>query len=633
MLRQMREWFRYLKWILLLIIVTFVWWAFATWGGGSAPGRVSGSWAARVNGRAIAIETFQSYARRLDSTYQSLLGEQYAQQRAFIRLGQQAIDGLVEQELLHQEALRQGITATPREVAQAITRDPNLQENGRFIGLERYRNLFAGGRAGVEDYESQVRRQLVIEKFRSLLEDGVTATEAEIEEEFLRRNARTSVEYALIDPARAGARTPPTDLELARFYEDNPARYSRGEGRTGFYVLFSPAELAPSQEVSDADVEAAYERGRATRFNQPEQIRASHILFRIEPGADEAAVARIERQAREVLGRARAGEDFAALARRHSQDSSAAGGGDLNFFGRGQMVPEFEEAAFALPVGGVSDLVRTPYGFHIIRVTDRRAARAIPLEEARESLREEVRLARAREEVLRRSSELSQAARGGGLEAAARSRGLTVRDTGPVREGEALPALAASQPVVARMLQLPAGEVSDPIPTPAGQVVVQVTGSVPPEPRPFAEVRDQVRRDLERDRALAAVREAARGARGASPLRDLARRFRAETKSQTDLARGAPLPGIPSHPEIQRQLASLAPGAVGEPIASDAGIVVLRVVARKEGREELEAQRDAIRDGLVRQRQDRLYRALLKRLRERGRVEINEAVVQSIDQA
>jgi peptidyl-prolyl cis-trans isomerase D len=630
MLQQMREWFRYLKWVLVLIVFTFLWWAFATWGGGAASGRVTEAWAARVNGRGIPVAAFQSYARRLDGTYQSLLGDQYAQQRAMIRIGQQAIDTLVEQELLYQEALRQGITATPQEVAQAITRDPGLQEDGRFIGLERYRRLFPGGRAGLEEYESQVRRQLIIEKFRSLIQDGITASDAEVEEEFLRRHARTSVEYVLVDSARAAGRAAADAQALERYHREHAGRYSRGEGRSGIYVLFSPAELAAAQDVGEADVRAAYERGRATRFNLPEQRRASHILFRIDADAAPDAVARLERRAREVLERARAGEDFAALARRHSQDGSAANGGDLGFFGRGQMVPEFEEAAFSLPVGGLSDLVRTTHGFHIIRVTEAREARAVPYEEAREQVREEVRQVRAREEMLRRASEFAQAARGGRLEAAARSRGLTVRDTGPVREGDALPALAASQAVVARMLQLGPGESSDPIPTPSGQVVVQVTATVPPEPRPLAEVRDRVTRDLERDLALEAVREAVRGP---APLRTLARRFRIEVRTQADLSRGAPLPGIPPAPEIQRQLAELAPGATGEPIATEAGILVLTVKERDDRRDEFAAQRDAIRDGVVRQRQDRIYRAFVKGLRERGRVEINEPLVRSVDQA
>lgn len=313
MLQQMRERFRYLKWLLVIIVFMFIWWAFATWGGGASTRRPSSDWAARVNGREIPIAEFQAYARRLDGTYQSILGEQYAQQRAFLRVGQQAIQALVDQELVYQEALRQGLHASPQEVAETITRDPGLQENGHFIGLKRYRNLFRGNRSSIGEYEDQVRRALVIDKFRSLVEDAVTVSDAGVEEEFLKRNQKATVEYLVADPARIAPKATPSDAEIARYYDEHKERYSTGEGRTGVYVLFSTAAIAAGETVTDADVQAAYDRLRDTRYAERERRRASHILFKIDPGAAPAAVARVETKARGVLRRARAGEDLSLI--------------------------------------------------------------------------------------------------------------------------------------------------------------------------------------------------------------------------------------------------------------------------------------------------------------------------------
>src|SRR6266581_7536421 len=170
MLQQMRDGFRYLKWLLVIIIFMFIWWAFATWGGGASRGRQEAAWAARVNGVAIPLEAFQSAARRMDSMYQSILGEQYAQQRSLIRIGRQTINTLVEQELVYQEALRQGITVAPQEVADAIMRDSNFQDKGLFIGLDRYRRLLEANHLNVEEYEDQERRRLLLDKFRHLIE-------------------------------------------------------------------------------------------------------------------------------------------------------------------------------------------------------------------------------------------------------------------------------------------------------------------------------------------------------------------------------------------------------------------------------------------------------------------------------
>ena len=633
MLQQMREQFRYLKWLLLVIIFMFIWWAFATWGGGATRGRQEIAWAARINGVAIPIETFQSTARQLEERYQSLLGEQYAQQRSMFRIGRQAIDGLVDEELIYQEALRQGISVTPQELIEAITRDPGFQEGGRFIGLERYRNLFRGNRMSVEDYENQVRRGLVIDKFRHLIVDAVSVSDADIDQEFLRRNAKVTVEYVVADPAKAVARTTPPDSDLQRFYEEHKDRYTQREGRTGVYVLFSPSDTAATENVSDEDVAAAYERYKSARYDIGEQRCAAHILVKVADQAAPDAVKKAETKARDVLKRVKRGEDFAALARKYSEDSSAANGGDLGCFPRGQMVKEFEDNAFSLPVGGVSDLVRSRFGFHIIRVKDIRPPHTTSLQEAREALRQELKLERARGEVLKRAADFARAAAGGKLEAVAKSQGLAVQQTGQVRDGDALPGVVASQAVVAGMLALPPGGVSDPIAIPAGQVVAQITGTAPPAARPFQEVRARLLKDVQDERARQAVAEAIRSAGRSGDLKTVARVLKVEVKTQPDLTRGASLPGVPLDPAIERQIDTLAPGTMGDPVTTSAGIVVLRVKERNDHREEFASQKDSIGDDLLRQRQDRLYRALVKRLREAGRVEVNGSLVDSLDRA
>lgn len=633
MLQQMRDRFRYLKWLLVIIIFMFIWWAFATWGGGTSGTRREADWAARVNGVTIPVATLQAYARRLDSTYQSMLGEQYAQQRSLIRIGQQAINTLIEQELTYQEALRQGITVTAQEVVDSIVRDPNFQEKGQFIGKERYRNLFQGNRVSVSEYEDQIRRGLVIDKFRRMIEDGVTVSDAEVEQEFLKRNEKASIEYLVVDPARVPAQSAPAEADLQRHYDGHLDRYTRGEGRTGLFVLFGVSELAATQNVTDEEVTAAYERLKATRFSTGEQRCASHILFKVDNAAAPDAVSKAEKKARDVLKRAKSGEDFAALARRYSEDSTAKAGGDLGCFGRGQMVREFEQAAFALEVDGISDLVRTPYGFHVIKATGSRPPHTTPIEEARDTLRQEIQLDRARTEARRRSADFARAAAGGNLEAVAKSQGLTVQQTGAVREGDALPGLLASQTVVERMRDLAPGQVSDPIPVPSGQVVVQVTGTEPSAPLPFPEARAQVLKDFEEVRARQSVARAVRSAGSPGGLQAAARTLKAELKTQADVTRGSSLPGVPPDPQIEKQITTLPPGTVGDPVTTSAGIVVLRVSERRDHKDELASQRDSISDGLLRQRQDRLYRALVKRLRERGDILLNEAAIKAMDQA
>jgi peptidyl-prolyl cis-trans isomerase D len=634
MLQQMREKFRYLKWLLVIVVFMFVVWAAATYTGGQSGQRENtAAWAAQVNGTTIEGATFQSYARQLDNTYQSLFGEQYAQQRGLVKIGRQAINQLVDEELMYQEATRQGLRVTPEEVAMAITRDPNFQENGRFIGVARYRDLFRAGNVGVGEYEAQVRRRLLIETYRNLIGNGVVVTDAQVEKEFLRRNQKTTVEYVLIDPKHLPAPPPASDEEAARYYEAHRDRFARGEGRTGTYVLISPQELARAITVADDEVLAAYNRDLPTKYTVREQRRASHILFKVATGVTPADASRIEAKARDVLKKARSGSDFAELARKYSEDSSASNGGDLNFFGRGQMVKEFEEAAFSLPVGAVSDLVRTNYGFHIIKVTETREPHTMTFEEVKDRLREELKLAQARSQAADRAAALAKASAGGGLEAVARSQGLTPTATGPVRPGDAVAGLAASQQVVARMMTLDTGKVSEAIAIPSGQVVVQVTGVVPDETRPLSEVRSQVNQALAEEGQRSAVLAAIHAPSAASGLAALAKQFKVEIKTEKDLARGSALPGVPRNAGLDRQIETLSPGALGDPVTTTAGILVLSVKERNEHRDELASQRDATRDSLVSQDRERLVRSVLRQLRDQGHVKVNAPLVDAIDRS
>ncbi len=145
------------------------------------------------------------------------------------------------------------------------------------------------------------------------------------------------------------------------------------------------AEVEPKAAVGAADIEAFY-RANPQFFMQPEAVRASHILVKVEPGSDDASKQAARAKAEDLLKQVNAGGDFAALAQQHSQDGSAAGGGDLGFFPRGQMVKAFEEAAFGMKPGDASQLVESEFGFHVIKVTDHRTARTVPLAEVNDRI-------------------------------------------------------------------------------------------------------------------------------------------------------------------------------------------------------------------------------------------------------
>lgn len=241
-------------------------------------------------------------------------------------------------------------------------------------------------------------------------------------------------------------------------------------------------------------------------------------------------------------------------------------------------------------------------------------------------------MARSRTQVLERANSLAAAAADGHLKAVAESQRLTVSETGPVHPGGSLPGVPASQAVVAAMLALQPGEVSKAIAVASGQIVVQVTGMVPDEPQPLSEVRTRVEKDLADERVLAAVKEKI-GTTGGAGLAAVARLLKVEQKTQADLGRGSAIPGLPQDPAIERQIETLAPGVVGEPLLTPAGVLILSVRQRNDHREEFDGQRDAARDALSQQERDRLLRAVVRRLREQGQVTINDSLVDAVDRS
>ncbi len=219
------------------------------------------------------------------------------------------------------EAERAGITVSDAEVRAQIIAIPGLQENGQFIGEQRYRQLLAQQMPPMTptDFEQSVRESLMLDKFRAGLTEWMTVSDAELEREYKRRNEKVTLDVVAVLADNFKTQVNPTDAEISGHYDKNKERYRIPDRRKIKFVRINPAELAASVKVSKEDVERNYNE-QLGKYTTPEQIRASHILLTTE-GKDDAAV---RAQAEQVLKEAKSGADFAALAKKYSQDESNA---------------------------------------------------------------------------------------------------------------------------------------------------------------------------------------------------------------------------------------------------------------------------------------------------------------------
>src|SRR5262245_3462194 len=287
--------------------------------------------------------------------------------------------------MLRYQASRLGLEITNADCDEAIQAMPELQENGRFNRELLERVLQINRDRG--EFEGQVRQDLLNRRLRGLVVDGVSVSDAEIEDRYRQEREQLNLEFVKVPSASLEKSVTLSDEELAKWVADHPDRYRLPPRVRVRYVAYQPKDFAALAAPSDAAVQAYYDAHRADRFTAPEEIRARHILIKLAPDADEKQRAEARKKAEDALDKLKKGADFAKLAQQVSEDpGSASKGGDLGLFSRGKMVPAFDAAAFALEPGALSEIVESPFGLHIIKVEEKLPGGPKPLEVVRQEI-------------------------------------------------------------------------------------------------------------------------------------------------------------------------------------------------------------------------------------------------------
>lgn len=408
-------------------------------------------------------------------------------------LRSQALDTLVETALIQHEADRLGLDVTEAELLGTITAMPELQRDGRFDRdlLERVLE-FQRDRG---EFERQVRQDILQRRFRDLVIDGVQVAPAEVEAEYRNQNDQVSLHYVRITADEAGKDVAFTDEELTAYLREREREYAGPPTTRVRYLAFKPAAYAELAAPSPAQIERFYEDHKADRFTKPEEAQARHVLVRVAPDATDAARAAAREKAAEVLAKAKQGDDFGALAKQYSDDPvSATRGGDLGRFPRGRMVPAFDAAVFALPAGSVSEIVETPFGFHVIKVEARDPGGVQELAAVRDQVVAELTRERGLELARGDADQVRRAVVGGKplAEAAGKHPVLetpSFAETGVVEGLGRVPALAKAA------FALGDGQVSDLIEENDVVYILQPFDRLGPVVPPFGDIRERVLAD------------------------------------------------------------------------------------------------------------------------------------------
>jgi len=474
---------------------------FLVWGVGAVGGQRIDA-VAKVHGQTISRRDLERATAVLQQRYQEIFRGNALP--ASLDLRGRALDQLIDDALIRHEASRLGLVVTDDELVATITAMPELQENGRFSRDLLERVLRVQRDRG--EFEDGLRRNILHQRVQNLVTDGVQVSDGEIEDRYKVDHEQADLYFVRLPAADSAKTVTLSDADLEKYLADHADRYRVPARVRVRYVVYRPADFASQAEPSEADIAKYYDEHLVDQFTEPEQVHARHILIRPASTTDDAKAA-ARKQAEDLLAKVKAGGDFAALAKEHSQDpGSASKGGDLETFPRGQMVPEFDQAAFALQAGQVSDVVETPFGFHIIKVEEHHEAGTKPLDAVRpqiaDTLRKErgLELARAQAEADRR-----QVVKGKSLAEAAAGR--KVEETPPFAVSEPVPGLGQAEEFNQAAFALGTNEVSDLIDTPEGVYLLTPFERVDAHVPQLADVRDRVTADARRERSEAAAKE------------------------------------------------------------------------------------------------------------------------------
>ncbi len=635
MLDRMRRHKNWLKWSLILVCLAFVVFYIPDFLRGTGADAASGEMVARVEGQDISAGEFRRMYQAQVQAYRSAYGGQMNDQ-LLKQLGieQQILQQMVDERASLAEADRLNIRVSDEEVRQRIFSIPAFQENGQFIGEQRYAQLLRAQRPAMTpaDFEENVRRTLTVEKLRASLTDWISVPDKEIEQEYRRRNDKVKLALVSVAAETFRAQVTASDADITAHFNAHKADFKMPEKRKIRYLLIDVDALRAKTVVPAVDIERAYNNS-IEQYSTPEQIRASHILLKTE-GKDDAAV---RAKAEELLKQVKSGADFAELAKKNSEDeASAKNGGDLDYFGRGRMIPEFEQVAFALQPGQVSDLVKTSYGYHIIKLVDKKPGTAKTLAEVRQQISDQLASERAQAQAADLAQNLAKdISKPADLDKVAKARGMTVQESGFFARDEPTAALGTSPEAASRVFQMKQGEVEGPVQTSRGVAFMTLIGKQDPYVPQLTEVKDRVRdevikqkaRELSRQKAM----ELAVKLKNAPDFEKTAKAAGVEAKTTELITRESPLPDLGVAPAVEDAAFKLPVGSTSDPIATDNGTVVIKVIEKQEVTpSDLANAKDKFRDELLADRRNRFFSAYMVKAKQKMKIEVNRETLQRV---
>jgi peptidyl-prolyl cis-trans isomerase D len=584
---------------------------------------------AYVNGDLISgpeyEKTYRDLLEALQKQYKDMWNDNLIK---MFDLKNRALEGLISQKLISQEARRLGLDVTEEEVQQAIMNYPAFQVNGQFV-IGRYRSLLNYNRMKPEDFEASISQDLLEEKLKQFLFAFMEATDQEVLEQYTFANEKIKILFVQFKPDDFKKSVKEDQAAIEAFFKDHRENYRVPEKIKIAYVVIDPEAFRAQVKITDLEINDYYEY-HIDKFSQPDQVKARHILFKLNPSATKEEEKKVREKAEKVLEEARQGKDFAALAEKYSEGPTRSKGGDLGYFSRGKMLKAFEDTAFKLKKGEISDLVRTNYGFHIIKVDDIKKAETQTLDEVRDQIVEALIKSNSAELAHEKGLTLiDQMPYDADLAQYASEHGYKAKLTGFFSQDQSIPDIGGDEKLRQSLFSLDKKNITEVIELEGKFYIFQMIDKKESYLPEMAEVAPKVKEDAIADLAAKEAKTAAEAylveLQAGKSWDELAKDRNLEPKETEFFSRRGPVPEIGYEPHLLETAFSLNdqkryPDKVFE---NDKGAFVIRWEAKK-GIDQVkyEGEKEKYRFSLMLAKQRLAFEKWLKNLRENAEVKI-----------
>ena len=630
MIQELREYSNniFFKLLMGVIAITFV----LSFGVGSFFGDRK-EVVAIVNDKEILLKEYrEAYQNRLRA-FQEQFGENAEKFAEQLNLRQQVFNQLIDRYLLLTDAERINLLATDLELQDFIRKQVFFQKNGQF-DYDTYEAVLSQNRIVRHEYEGSLRADLLLAKKQQLLGTGLIISSREVEQTYRIDFEEIEVEYVYFDPNLFIKKTTINEADLRIFHQEHPEEFQTSDQFKIEFFILSSDHFKKFVKVREREVRRYYKKNTEKYFTPPE-IKARHILLKLPQDATKEKQIEKQEKLQKILTKIKSGASFEELAKVHSEDGTAADGGDLGWFKPGEMVPAFETAAFALKAGEVSSIVNSPFGLHLIKVEEHKEGITKSLEESRVEITDILTESRAQKRLSKELERLSGLA-GESFEEESKKLNREVQITKWFDKSQVIPGLGSASGLVTELLRREPGEMGvwkrNPI---LGHVIYRLTQVKEPFTLDLedaiVDVENAVRLEKARSLALESAKKSLIEVKNGETIERLAAKLGLKTKTLTFRANTRFLPDVGDNKEFRKVSLKLNQNRPFGLSLNDNRADLIHFKQRTLDLENAEDQKNKVRSQLRQNLQQALLKKELKRLREAAKIEIINSVFQTPD--